>query len=449
MINAFVLDIKPGGRHWISKALLYEPTKNGGFGLINLHHFTNAIKCSWIKRYCIDNLDDHWADLLDKHFNITPETRKSILTYGPERFNKLIKLNIPGLSSIFAAYKAMKSNFPTQPDSFDNSWLCQNVFFNQTFNRKLPKGKKETFLTPTFYGIPDKYHTLTVRDFFPGGTFISQTALNTLTGTTLIKMNYDNLKVHIRSKIGTQKHYDAIPLMNLPQKKNTHQNVLSLMSNIKKGSGKYRTILHKQSTPKELHSPTNWRSKLNDTTITSKHIKQFRKNLQSRYISSEIACKITRLKLGKTLFGNQLPHIGSDETTFCKTCIRETQTETVEDLAHATFMCPHTQTIIDAITQHFFPENVHTLTPKDIILSCIDNLHKYYEGKPGQILFSLVWDNYLYYIMTCRAKNTTPIQRVAIENIKQTIINIITILPKTMVSKHILASNELKQIFGV
>ena len=47
------------------------------------------------------------------------------------------------------------------------------------------------------------------------------------------------------------------------------------MSNIKKGSGKYRTILHKQSTPKELHSPTNWRSKLNDTTITSKHINNF------------------------------------------------------------------------------------------------------------------------------------------------------------------------------
>ena len=90
MINAFVLGIKLGGRHWISKDLLYAPTKNGGFGIINLHHFTQAIKCSWIKRYCIDNLDDHWADLLDKHFNITRESRTSILAYGPERFNKRI-----------------------------------------------------------------------------------------------------------------------------------------------------------------------------------------------------------------------------------------------------------------------------------------------------------------------------------------------------------------------
>ena len=100
-------------------------------------------------------------------------------------------------------------------------------------------------------------------------------------------------------------------------------------------------------------------------------------------MSSEIACKVTRLKLGKTLFGNQLPHIGSDETTFCKTCLRETQTETIEDLTHATFSCPHTQAIITEITQHFFPNIEHTLSHKDIILSCIDNLHVHYEGKPG------------------------------------------------------------------
>ena len=142
IINSFVLDIKPGGRHWISKDLLYEPTKNGGFGIIKLSDFTRAIKCSWIKRYTIDQLDDHWADMLDKHFSLTPDTRKTILTYGPERFNDLIKKNIPGISSIFEAYKAVKSNFPTSPDTLDNSWLRQNVFYNTNFTRKQPKKKR-------------------------------------------------------------------------------------------------------------------------------------------------------------------------------------------------------------------------------------------------------------------------------------------------------------------
>ena len=78
MINSFVMDIKPGGRHWISKELLYESTQKGGFGIINLTDFTKAIKCSWVKRYCIDKLDDHWADLLDTFFNLTPDTSHAL-----------------------------------------------------------------------------------------------------------------------------------------------------------------------------------------------------------------------------------------------------------------------------------------------------------------------------------------------------------------------------------
>ena len=140
------MDIKPGGRHWITKKLLYESTQRGGFGIINLTDFTKAIKCSWVKRYCVDKLDDHWADLLDTFFNLTPDTRHELLAYGPECFNVIIKKIIPGLSSIFEAYKAVKTNFPTQPDTLDNSWLCQNVFYNSNFTRKQPTCKKINIL---------------------------------------------------------------------------------------------------------------------------------------------------------------------------------------------------------------------------------------------------------------------------------------------------------------
>ena len=113
IINNFVMGIKSENKHWISKDLLYTPTSKGGFGLIHLHDFTKAIKCSWVKRYCIDKLDDHWADKLDSFFNLTPETRHNITKYGPERFNSLINnKQFPALNSIFAAYKELKQNFP-------------------------------------------------------------------------------------------------------------------------------------------------------------------------------------------------------------------------------------------------------------------------------------------------------------------------------------------------
>ena len=191
-----------------------------------------------------DKVNDHLADKLDSFFNLTPDTRHNITKYGPERFNSLINnKHFPALNSIFAAYKELKQSFPTAPESFDNSWLCQPLFYNQNFTRKLPMSNKTAFLRPTFYGLPDSAHMLTLQDFFPSGKFISQTALNTITGSNLMQMQYKNLEAHIKSKVGINKKYDAIPKLNLPQKKHTHSTIGTLMSSIKKGSGTYRKII--------------------------------------------------------------------------------------------------------------------------------------------------------------------------------------------------------------
>ena len=105
------MGIKHGGKHWISKDMLYTPINQGGLGIIRLEDFVKAIKCSWVN----DQLDDHWADLLDTQFNATPDTRHTISNFGPERFNKVISKKFPGLSSIFSSHKALKQQFPTCP----------------------------------------------------------------------------------------------------------------------------------------------------------------------------------------------------------------------------------------------------------------------------------------------------------------------------------------------
>ena len=61
-------------------------------------------------------------------------------------------------------------NFPTVPDTHDNSWLHQNVFYNNNFSRKFPNNNKTTFLTPTFFGIPDSHQKLQVIDFYSHNT---------------------------------------------------------------------------------------------------------------------------------------------------------------------------------------------------------------------------------------------------------------------------------------
>ena len=179
--------------------------------MIKLEDFMNAIKVAWIKRYCIDMIDDHWADIIDEHYKLSTCRRKNLLEFGPERFNKIIKEEIPVIRNLFQAYKTFKHNFPTSPDTLDNSWLNQCAFYNLNITRKQPNTKQRTFLKPTFYGIPDKYHTLALKEFFQSGSFITNEALNTLTESKVHPLQYANLKHHIKNHIGHNKKYDAIP----------------------------------------------------------------------------------------------------------------------------------------------------------------------------------------------------------------------------------------------
>ena len=106
--------------------------------MIRLDDFTKAIKVSWIRRYAILNTQDHWADILDQHLGLTPNTRHEIMKFGQERFNKTIKLNLPAISGILDAFKLFKHNFPNTIESKDNTWLTQPIFYNLNFTRNYP-----------------------------------------------------------------------------------------------------------------------------------------------------------------------------------------------------------------------------------------------------------------------------------------------------------------------
>ena len=64
---------------WVSKYVLFREKNEGGFDMIRVDHFFQALKCSWIKTYVVNQVDDHWGDLLDLHLNLTQDTREDLL----------------------------------------------------------------------------------------------------------------------------------------------------------------------------------------------------------------------------------------------------------------------------------------------------------------------------------------------------------------------------------
>ena len=101
---------------------------------------------------------------------------------------------------------------------------------------------------------------------------------------------------------------------------------------------------------------------------------------------------ITRLKLGKTLFNNQLFAIGLTDDNTCKTCSREYDINISEDYRHALFQCPAVQTIINDISNTFFPHQTIPFDIAEIIVSIISDLHTLFKGfKNLQALYGTIF----------------------------------------------------------
>ena len=220
------------------------------------------------------------------------------------------------------------------------------------------------------------------------------------------------------------------------------------MSNIKQGSASYRKIIARSHTRSDLHNPSKWRSKLNDNRISRAQLKQSKVNLHSKYLSSDIADTLTRFKLGKTLFGNQLYKCELSDSPYCKTCLRELNEEIPESILHATYDCVFAATIIANIKKNFYPQNNIILSVGDILLATVENVHPNFTGKTGQHLSSLIWDFYLRYILSCRIKGKTPTSINCIHEIKSQLNRILKILPLSDVTKYIKNSNALLSILN-
>ena len=178
-------------------------------------------------------------------------------------------------------------------------------------------------------------------------------------------------------------------------------------------------------------------------------VKQSRLNLNSIYISSDIADILSRLKLGKTLFKNQLHHIGLTDTPFCGTCLKELGLEITENLTHSIYECPFVATIISEIISTFFPNMRGHFLLREIILATTTDKHFLYEGKYGQQVASIIWDIFLQYIMKCRSNAKTPVAAICIHEIRSQLNKVLKILPNSQVSKQIEAQPQLRALLTI
>ena len=78
----FIMNIKDGERHWISKDKIYQPVNEGGLICI--------AQLYWIERYGEEGQDGYWTDNLYVSLCGMPAIRKVIIKWVSEQLSSAV-----------------------------------------------------------------------------------------------------------------------------------------------------------------------------------------------------------------------------------------------------------------------------------------------------------------------------------------------------------------------
>ena len=129
-------------------------------------------------------------------------------------------------------------------------------------------------------------------------------------------------------------------------------------------------------------------------------------NLLIKAIPSDTNDILTRIKLGRTLYGPQGVHAGVLEDPWCSLCKDEDNLEIEDSLAHSNYSCPHIFLIIRDVSKYFF---VTTPTIKDYILGATNsNIDQNMDKQYGCLISSLLY-NLSVQLITTRRRASQPL----------------------------------------
>ena len=236
IINTFVLhncsyDPLITKKMWMNKEILHGPKQIGGLNLPKVSEFFSSLKVSWIRRYAITKVNDHWADQIDLFFNLTPDTRSDLLLWGSERFNEIVESDTPCI---------------TQP-----------VFYNRSIEIAR-RGEKSGYAKPMDFGLTDSMAKLRICDLYNNLRVINNNIFRERMGEGISIFNRERLTRFIKGLIGHGKRFDCLPTFTPNPPLYTVDSLHKLMLKYPKGSNPYRKLLsiESQGIPPKLHDGT-------------------------------------------------------------------------------------------------------------------------------------------------------------------------------------------------
>jgi hypothetical protein len=195
-------------KQWIKSEILYADKHKGGYGQIRVNDFFKSIKTSWLKRYATIKINDHWRDILDQKFELTPQTREPIYKWGAAKFDQIINLKLPRISEFVECYQQFSISFPTEPNIKENRWLEMPFFHNPKI--QFGSGRNKKPYTPRQFGLTEKASILSLGQLFVNLKPISRADLKNLGFETPI-LEHKILQMNLKSLTGEGNTFNGCP----------------------------------------------------------------------------------------------------------------------------------------------------------------------------------------------------------------------------------------------
>ena len=257
-------------RTWLPNNILYGDRNLGGFNMIKLEHFFQALKTSWINRY-INGLDDHWADLIDMELNLTPNTRNRLPHIGADhpKILKIINSKLQGIPQIFKAYRNVNLAFHRHKEVKDNRWTHGPLFYNPSITRE--EGAKRTSrkktlhlnhtLKPSDFGLPESICSeVKVHSLFHNNQIITKENFEQKFNCQINFLDYANLSRALNK--ATQNNQEKMNMNVEETPPHFKFKFNELFQPGSKGSQIYRKILKKDKPEIPIYNTEIWGKKL-------------------------------------------------------------------------------------------------------------------------------------------------------------------------------------------
>ena len=310
---------------WLKSEILFTPTSQGGLGMFDAETFFNSLKISWVKRFCIDLIDDNWCDIVDKELNTNKLNRSNLAKWGSEKFSAIINLNLPCISSFFKQWVKFKNLFHKRDPTTHNHLINSPLFYNPLFKSKSKKKLKS--LKPINYGMTDC--TITFGDLLGDNGILSfdEVRRNNLFRSDNLVLNYLHYQKLKKIFDDFFKHNENVPKsksgVRVP-KSNTGKVpldyvpcTLEILNKISKGSGFFRRVLNNGKIFIN-HFKLRLESKLGIKMPNAFSLKML--NTIQKILPANISDMYLRLLFGKTKPKNIIKIYDHSESGDCKHC---------------------------------------------------------------------------------------------------------------------------------